>query len=64
MALEIKRQRVTRVVEISLTSVYEQQIDVVDEDGDPLVQHITRVERIAFELNISEEEAERLVFSR
>ena len=64
MALEFKRQRITRRIEISLTSVMEEQIDIADDTHDPYQVIVRRTESIAFERDISEEEAQRLLLRR
>lgn len=64
MAFEFKRQPARRVVTLSLTSMIEQQVDIADDTHDPYQVIVRYTEQIAFELNISEEEAQRLLLRR
>lgn len=64
MAIEFKRQPARRVMTVSLTSVLEEQIDVADDTHDPYQVIVRRTEQIAFELRITEEEAEQLLLRR
>lgn len=64
MAFEFKRQRMQRTITMSLTSVIEQQIDIADDTHDPYQVIVRYTEQIALELNISEEEAQRLLLRR
>lgn len=64
MALEFKRQPARRMVEVSLTSVIEEQFDIADDTHDPYQLIVRRTEQIALELRITEEEAEQLLLRR
>lgn len=52
------------MVTLSLTSMIEQQVDIADDTHDPYQVIVRYTEQIAFELNISEEEAQRLLLRR
>ena len=62
----IKQYRITNVqiTLVSMTSVVEEQIDVVDEDSDPYHVVQRKIGRVMELLDCSEEEAERLVLSK
>jgi len=63
MPLLIKRQRIERVELVSLTSIIEEQIDVLDDAHEPFNELTRRIELLAELLNCSEEEAEHLLLS-
>lgn len=62
----IKQLRITNVqiTLVSMTSVVEEQIDVVDEDSDPYHVVQRKIGRVMELLDCSEEEAERLVLNK
>jgi hypothetical protein len=64
VAIEFKRQPTKRVMHVSLTSVMEEQIDVADDTHDPYQAIVRRTEQIAFELHVTEEEAQRMLLRR
>lgn len=63
MSLLIKRQRIERIELVSLTSIIEEQIDVLDDAHEPFNELTRRIELLAELLNCSEEEAEHLLLS-
>lgn len=63
MPLLIKRQRIERIELVSLTSIIEEQIDVLDDTHEPFNELTRRIELLAELLNCSEEEAEHLLLS-
>lgn len=63
MPLLIKRQRIERIELVSLTSIIEEQIDVLDDTHEPFNELTRRIELLAELLNCSEEEAEHLLSS-
>ena len=63
MSLLIKRQRIERIELVSLTSIIEEQTDVLDDTHEPFNELTRRIELLAELLNCSEEEAEHLLFS-
>lgn len=63
MPLLIKRQRIERIEFVSLTSIAEEQIDMLDDAHEPFNELTRRIELLAELLNCSEEEAEHLLFS-
>lgn len=62
----IKQLRITNVqiTLVSMTSVVEEQIDIVDEEGDPYHVVQRKIGRVMELLDCSEEEAERLVLNK
>ena len=62
----IKKYRVTNVqiTLVSMTSVVEEQIDIVDQDSDPYHVVQRKIGRVMELLECSEEEAERLVLNK
>lgn len=62
----IKQLRITNVqiTLVSMTSVVEEQIDIVDGDSDPYHVVQRKIGRVMELLDCSEEEAERLVLSK
>lgn len=62
----IKQLRITNVqiALVSMTSVIEQQIDIVDTDSDPYNMLQRKISMVAEALDCSEEEAERIVLER
>lgn len=63
MSLLIKRQRIERIELVSLTSIIEEQTDVLDDTHEPFNELTRRIELLAELLNCSEEEAEHLLLS-
>lgn len=63
MPLLIKRQRIERIELVSLTSIIEEQTDVLDDTHEPFNELTRRIELLAELLNCSEEEAEHLLLS-
>ena len=62
----IKQLRITNVqiTLVSMTTVMEEQIDIVDEESDPYNVVQRKIGRVMELLDCSEEEAERLVLSK
>lgn len=62
----IKQLRITNVqiTLVSMTSVVEEQIDIVDEGSDPYHVVQRKIGRVMELLDCSEEEAERLVLNK
>ena len=64
--VHIKRQirREVRVVTFSMTSVLEEQIDIVDVEADPYQVLLKRIELVKEMLECDDEEAERVALNK